>query len=115
MRWFLEEATPWNSTSCPPVAAWAITPTRSWGDSGFGKRSKKMDVLAEPLTTSPAVEPPAWKALEPHYKKVRKLHLRKLFADDATGGERLTAEAAGIYLDYSKYRKSTRLNSSHLG
>src|SRR5260370_14929967 len=63
-----------------------------------------MEVLAEPLTTGPTVERPAWKALEAHYKKVRKLHLRKLFADDATRGERLAAEAAGIYLDYSKNR-----------
>jgi glucose-6-phosphate isomerase len=63
-----------------------------------------MEVLTEPLTTSPTVERPAWKALEAHYKKVRKLHLRKLFADDSTRGERLTAEGAGIYLDYSKNR-----------
>ena len=38
---------------------------------------------------------PAWKALESHYEKVRKLHLRKLFADDPTRGERLTASAPG--------------------
>jgi glucose-6-phosphate isomerase len=63
-----------------------------------------MEVLAEPLTTSSSVERPAWKALEGHYRKVRKLHLRKLFADDPTRGERLTVEAAGIYLDYSKNR-----------
>jgi glucose-6-phosphate isomerase len=63
-----------------------------------------MEVLAEPLTTTPTVERPAWKALDAHYKKVRKLHLRKLFADDATRGKRMTAEAAGIYLDYSKNR-----------
>ena len=47
---------------------------------------------------------PAWKDLETHYRKVRDLHLRKLFADDATRGERMTAEAVGIYLDYSKNR-----------
>jgi glucose-6-phosphate isomerase len=46
----------------------------------------------------------AWKALEAHYKEVRQLHLRKLFADDPNRGERLTAEAVGIYLDYSKNR-----------
>jgi glucose-6-phosphate isomerase len=46
----------------------------------------------------------AWKALEAHYKKVRKLHLRDLFAEDPLRGERLTAEAAGLYLDYSKNR-----------
>src|SRR5262249_16357761 len=39
-----------------------------------------------------------------HHKKVRELHLRKLFADDSARGERLTAEAVGIYLDYSKNR-----------
>jgi hypothetical protein len=37
-------------------------------------------------------------------KDVRKLHLLKLFAGDATRGERMTAEAVGIYLDYSKNR-----------
>jgi len=47
-----------------------------------------------PLTTHPA-----WKALEAHYKKIQGLHLRALFADDAARGERLTAEAAGIFLD----------------
>src|SRR5262245_47628125 len=52
-----------------------------------------------PLTTQPA-----WMALEAHYETVRGLHLRALFADDATRGERLTAEAAGIFLDYSKNR-----------
>jgi glucose-6-phosphate isomerase len=63
-----------------------------------------MEVLAEPRTISPTVKRPAWKALEAHYKNVRKLHLKKLFADDSTRGERLTAEAAGIFLDYSKNR-----------
>ena len=47
---------------------------------------------------------PAWKALEAHHEKVRELHLRKLFADDPKRGERLTAEAAGVFLDYSKNR-----------
>jgi glucose-6-phosphate isomerase len=47
---------------------------------------------------------PAWKALEAHHKKVRELHLRNLFADDPKRGERMTAEAVGIYLDYSKNR-----------
>jgi glucose-6-phosphate isomerase len=52
-----------------------------------------------PLTTRQA-----WKALEDHLGTIRGLHLRTLFADDATRGERLTAEAVGIYLDYSKNR-----------
>ena len=46
----------------------------------------------------------SWKALQAHQEKIRGLHLRTLFADDATRGERLTAEAVGIYLDYSKNR-----------
>jgi glucose-6-phosphate isomerase len=44
----------------------------------------------------------AWKALEAHYRKVKALPLRKLFADDPRRGERMTAEAVGIYFDYSK-------------
>ena len=63
-----------------------------------------METLAEPLTTSPATELLAWKALEAHYKKVRRMHLRKLFADDPNRGERLAAQAVGLYLDYSKNR-----------
>ena len=58
------------------------------------------------MTTSiaPLKTFPAWNALSIHYSKVRDLHLRKLFADDRKRGERFTAEAAGIYLDYSKNR-----------
>ena len=46
----------------------------------------------------------SWKALEAHYKKVKSEHLRTLFAQDPKRGERLTAEAVGIFLDYSKNR-----------
>ncbi len=49
-------------------------------------------------------ERPAWKALTEHYQAVRGLHLRQLFAEDPRRGERLTLEAGGIYLDYSKNR-----------
>ncbi len=55
-------------------------------------------------TTGTAAARPAWKALAAHYESVRGLHLRKLFADDPGRGERLTVEAAGISLDYSKNR-----------
>jgi glucose-6-phosphate isomerase len=47
---------------------------------------------------------PGWKALESHHQKLRELHLRQLFADDPKRGERLTTEAVGLYLDYSKNR-----------
>jgi glucose-6-phosphate isomerase len=46
----------------------------------------------------------SWKSLAAHYQKVRELHLRQLFADDPKRGERMTAEAVGLYLDYSKNR-----------
>jgi glucose-6-phosphate isomerase len=53
---------------------------------------------------APLTARPAWQALAAHYQQVRELHLRQLFAEDPTRGERLTAEAVGIYLDYSKNR-----------
>jgi glucose-6-phosphate isomerase len=46
----------------------------------------------------------AWKALQTHYEQIRGLHLRKFFAEDSKRGERMTAEAVGIFLDYSKNR-----------
>jgi glucose-6-phosphate isomerase len=46
----------------------------------------------------------AWEALQAHHQKVGDVHLRTLFSADPTRGERMTAEAAGIYLDYSKNR-----------
>jgi glucose-6-phosphate isomerase len=46
----------------------------------------------------------SWKALQSHRAKTKKLHLRELFAADAARGARMTAEAAGLYLDYSKNR-----------
>ena len=55
-------------------------------------------------TIAPLTERPAWQALGMHFLQVRELHLRKLFADDPQRGERLTAEAVGLYLDYSKHR-----------
>src|SRR5271166_762642 len=52
----------------------------------------------------PLTQRTAWKALQAHHIKVKELHLRQLFADDPGRGERLTAEAAGLFLDYSKNR-----------
>src|SRR5262252_6849970 len=51
-----------------------------------------------------SVERQSWKALESHYTKVSKLHLRELFEQDPERGERMTAEAVGLFLDYSKNR-----------
>ncbi len=55
-------------------------------------------------TSSSLTQRPAWKALEAHYREIRDAHLRSLFADDPRRGERFSAEAVGLYLDYSKHR-----------
>jgi glucose-6-phosphate isomerase len=47
---------------------------------------------------------PAWRALQTHYEKIRDIHLRRLFGEDATRGERFAIEGVGIYLDFSKNR-----------
>jgi glucose-6-phosphate isomerase len=62
-----------------------------------GTRMKNMKKKNSSLTAHPA-----WKTLVAHHKKIQDVHLRKLFADDPNRGERLTVEAAGIFLDYSK-------------
>ncbi|HEX9622933.1 MAG TPA: glucose-6-phosphate isomerase [Streptosporangiaceae bacterium] len=54
--------------------------------------------------TTPLRSRPAWAALAEHHEKIKDLHLRDLFAADADRGERLTLEAAGLFLDYSKNR-----------
>ena len=61
-----------------------------------------------PVITHENIEPltkrKAWKALEAHYRKMGRAHLRTLFAEDPKRGERFTAEGAGLFLDYSKNR-----------
>jgi glucose-6-phosphate isomerase len=58
------------------------------------------------MSATPLRQRPVWKALEGHFQQIKNIHLRKLFADEPHRGERLTAEAVGIYLDYSKNRIS---------
>ena len=65
-------------------------------------------VTAAKATKGPRLTPLAkldvWKALQSHYKQVKGVHLRELFAQDPGRGEKFTAEAAGLFLDYSKNR-----------
>jgi glucose-6-phosphate isomerase len=63
-----------------------------------------MAARVEAITKHPTVKHQAWKDLQTHYKKVKELHLRQLFVEDPKRGERLTAEALGLFLDYSKNR-----------
>jgi glucose-6-phosphate isomerase len=58
----------------------------------------------QPRLKKQAIKQSAWKALTAHYKKMSKLHLRELFADDPKRGQRMAAEGVGLYLDYSKNR-----------
>ena len=53
---------------------------------------------------APLTERQSWNGLAAHYQNVCELQLRKLFANDPKRGERMTAEAVGLYLDYSKNR-----------
>ncbi len=54
--------------------------------------------------TAPLTKLEAWDALRRHHEEIRDVHLRTLFADDPGRGDRLTAEGAGLFLDYSKHR-----------
>jgi len=63
-----------------------------------------MATVVDPLTQKRLTDRPAWKSLQAHAQNARALHLRDLFAQDGARGERLTAEAAGLFLDYSKNR-----------
>ena len=63
--------------------------------------------MANAVRAKPApalTERPQWRSLQRHYRQIESQHLRQLFANDRERGERLTAEAAGLYLDYSKNR-----------
>src|SRR6267143_253236 len=67
-------------------------------------RSRSMTASAEVVTKQTKQKRTAWTALGTHYKKVSKLHLRDLFAEDPGRAERMAVEAMGLYLDYSKNR-----------
>jgi glucose-6-phosphate isomerase len=64
-----------------------------------GSTSVTKRVGIEPLT-----QRKAWKALQDHHTKLKELHLRQLFGEDPQRGQRMTAEAGGLFLDYSKNR-----------
>jgi glucose-6-phosphate isomerase len=63
-----------------------------------------MSATDETTNATPLRRRPAWVALQRHHEQMRDVHLRELFAEDPARGERLAAEGAGLYLDYSKNR-----------
>jgi glucose-6-phosphate isomerase len=87
----------------------ATTTTNSGRPSARGPRKGKPNTATKTAATTTTTKDrltmrPAWKALRAHHDKIQGLHLRELFAEDAKRGERLNAETAGLYLDYSKNR-----------
>jgi glucose-6-phosphate isomerase len=65
---------------------------------------RRMAARSNTPGTQSSGRPAAWRALEDHHATMQGVHLRKLFADDPERGERMSVEAAGIFLDYSKNR-----------
>jgi len=63
-----------------------------------------MEQLASPQSSISLTRRPEWHALQGHARQLGRRHLRTLFAADTARGQRLHAEAAGLYLDYSKQR-----------
>src|SRR6478736_7941482 len=118
------EATPRSSIRCRRTVAPAITPMPFAADFGCGektalssrsrlvqndgpdRRKPQMVAQSETLHTRSTSKHAVWQALEDHYETMRGLHLRNLFANDPARGARMIAEAAGVYLDYSKNRIS---------
>src|SRR5207302_6768014 len=62
-----------------------------------------MATTSDSQTLARLTQLPAWRALSAHFAQVKDVHLRQLFADDPRRGDRLTAQAVGLYLDYSKH------------
>src|SRR6516165_6643173 len=99
-RWARKLPTRSRTSPTPPTCnrcknGWARRPRKRKTDNPM--REPDMKPADSCLT-----ERPAWRALAAHYQQMREVHLRKLFADDPGRGERMTIEAAGIFLDYSK-------------
>ena len=85
----------------------AVAPSQDTNEASAGTRSLALPfqlVLPGEHLLGDWYGTRTWKELVAHHQKVRELNLRKLFADDPTRGERMTIDAVGLYLDYSKNR-----------
>src|SRR4029450_5157001 len=91
-------------SSAPGTSSWTSSHTRALRCSrqadGHDRQAGSDEAKGKPMTAIttellPLTARPAWKALEAHYEKIRGLHLRTLFAEDAARGERMTTEGAG--------------------
>jgi glucose-6-phosphate isomerase len=91
----------WEAAPLPRESGLVRNEARE-GSEGTPQSTAKAETFSRPLTSKDA----AWRALEAHHASTRGQRLRDLFSDDPTRGERMTAEAAGVFLDYSKNRIS---------
>src|SRR5580765_7864050 len=91
----------WAAFACGKIRVARVPFAQRLGPQSHGQ-IRGVNKMTRPI--APLTERQAWKALAAHYESVARLHLRKLFADDPKRGERMTAEAVGLYLDYSKNR-----------
>ena len=74
-------------------------------ETALSEANRMTTAPTSPATsTTPLTHLPEWHALESHAADMQSVHLRSLFASDATRGTRFSAEAAGLYVDYSKHR-----------
>src|SRR5262249_32659785 len=93
------DAPSWSSMTGRCRGWAAIGAARSFSSCLGGSKGMKGRAMTD---KSPVTARQSWKALQAHQGRISDRHLRTLFAGDPTRGERLTAEAVGIYLDYSK-------------
>jgi glucose-6-phosphate isomerase len=78
--------------------------SRTQQPKGISKMPAKATKTAKVRKTKPLTKLKTWKALKNHHGQIQSLHLRDLFANDPERGNRLTAEALGLFFDYSKNR-----------
>src|SRR5262249_62417536 len=88
----------WETRAALPPDRWRPKPPVS--PPGGIQRAAHLEIPRTQLTA----KLPAWRALEDRQRAMRDRHLRTLFADDPARSERMTVEAAGVFLDYSKNR-----------
>jgi len=106
----LRKSPPWPVPARGRVLTLTLDPRHladapAWKDrNGNDSKVKTLDEGRSMMPATPLRERKAWQALERHYAEISGTHLRDLFAADPGRGERLTAAAVGIYLDYSKNR-----------
>src|SRR5438067_512918 len=85
--------------SCRRCASSSAATPRSRRWERAAERSMAADVTMTPISQTTE-----WKALQAHHDEVRDVHLRQLFAEDPSRGERLALEVEDLFLDYSKNR-----------